>query len=69
MDVELAGGEHGVGIGADGEEGRIAQVEQAGIADHDIQTECQQDPPPGILGNSDVALIPVDEREGNQQEE
>ena len=40
--VELARGEHADGVGADGEEGRVAEVEQAGVADHDVQPDGEQ---------------------------
>ncbi len=35
------GGEQRVGIGADGVEGDVAEVEQAGEADHDVQAPAQ----------------------------
>ena len=37
--AELRGGEEGVGVRADGEEGSIAEVEQARKANHDIEAE------------------------------
>ena len=45
---ELAGCEHSVGVGANGEERRIAEIEEAGEADHDVQAYCQQDIHAGI---------------------
>ena len=39
----VVGGELGGGVGADGEEGHVAEVEHAGLADDDVQPEGQQD--------------------------
>src|SRR5439155_21891776 len=41
--IQLARGEHADGVGVDGEEGRVAGVEEAGIPDHDIQPDGEQD--------------------------
>ncbi len=41
VDVELARGQQRPGIGADGVEGDIAEVEQAGIADDDVQPQAR----------------------------
>ena len=38
----MRGGEERVDVGADAEERDIAEVEQAGEADHDVQAEGQQ---------------------------
>src|SRR5256885_5994215 len=45
---ELAGRKHSVGVGADGEERRVAEIEESGEADHDIQADRQQDIHAGI---------------------
>ena len=50
---ELTGGEDAVGVRADGEEGGVAQVEKAGEADDDVETEGQQDVDPGIARLAD----------------
>ena len=42
MDVEVVGRDHRVGIGAEPEEGDVAQVEQPGAADHDVEAGRQQ---------------------------
>ena len=31
--------QHGHGVGADGEEGHVAEVEQAGLADHHVEAD------------------------------
>ena len=36
---ERRAGDHGGGVGADAEEGDVAEVEQAGEADDDVQAE------------------------------
>ncbi len=43
MQVEVRDGQQRVDVGADRVEGDIAQVEQAGEADHDVQAERQED--------------------------
>ena len=43
MPRSLSGGEHAHGVGADGEKGHVAQVQQAGKADHDVQAQAHQD--------------------------
>ena len=39
-------------VGADGEEGDIAQIEQARIAHHNVQANRQQDIEQGHVGNA-----------------
>ena len=44
----LGSGQDAQGVGADGIEGNIAQVEQAGKPDHDVQTQAHQDKIPTL---------------------
>src|SRR5439155_26330354 len=45
---ELAGCEHSVGVGADGEERRVTESEEAGEADHDVEADREEDVNAGI---------------------
>ena len=47
----------GVGVGADGEEGRVAQVEQAREADDHVQAERQQDEDARVGEAADPVLL------------
>ena len=48
-------GEQGIGIGADGVEGDVAEVEQAGQADHDVEPPAQHH----IGQHQDAEIEPV----------
>ena len=45
-------GQQAVHVGTDGEEGDVAQVQQAGIADHDVQAQRQQHVQQRHVGNA-----------------
>src|SRR5882672_12386192 len=60
-------GRHGaIGIGANGEEGGVSQVQQAGIADDDVEAERQRREGAGIGRGVDIAAVAVDQREGEE---
>ena len=65
--LHLPGRQDAVGIGADGEEGGIAQIEQAGEADDDVEAERQHGEGGGIGRGVDVAAVAVDQREEKQE--
>ena len=56
--------EQRIGIGADGVEGDIAEVEQAGEADHDIQSPAQHD----VDHDLDAVIVDPLERAGGPQQ-
>jgi hypothetical protein len=60
--LHLIGGQNPVGIGADGEEGGVAEVEEPGEADDDVEPERQDGEGAGIGGRVDVAVIVIDQR-------
>ena len=51
--------EHAGGVGADGEEADVAEVEQAGLADDDVQAEADQDVAADRVTNSTLAEVGV----------
>ena len=55
-----------VGVGADGVEGDVAEVEQAGEADHDVQAPAEHDV--DQHGGRDVDHVAVGERQERQDE-
>ena len=63
----LPGGEDAVGIGADREEGGIAEIEQAGETDDDIEAERQHGEGGGVGGGVEIAPIAVDQRKQEQE--
>ena len=67
--LHLIGGEIAVSIGADGEEGRVAEIEQPGEADDDIEAERQDRVGERIRGRIDIALVAVDQREQDAKHE
>ena len=58
--------EQGVGIGADGVEGDVAEIEQAGEADDDVQAPAEHDV--DQHGGGDVDHVAVGERQERQDE-
>ena len=58
--------EQRVGVGADRVEGDVAEVEQAGEADHDVQAPAEHDV--DQHGGGDVDHIAVGERQERQDE-
>jgi len=52
-----------IAIRPDGEEGRVAEVEQPGEADDDVEAQREQDVRERVGGGVDVACIGRDERE------
>ena len=58
--------EQGVGVGADGVEGDVAEVEQAGEADHDVQAPAEHDVDQD--GGGDVDDVAVGERQERQHQ-
>ena len=73
LGLQLEGGQDAVGIGTDGEERGIAQVEQAGEADHDVQPERQRGIGRGVGHAVHVGVVVVQQRErqrgGGQQDQ
>ena len=67
--LHLVGGENAVSIGADGEEGRVSEVEQTGEADHDVEAERQDRVGERIRGRIDIALVAVDQRKQDSKHE
>ena len=61
--LQLPGAEDAVGIGADREKRRIAEVEEAGEADDDVEAERQRREGERIGDRIDVRVVPVHERE------
>ncbi len=57
--LHLIGGQNPVGIGADGEEGGVAEVEEPGEADDDVEPERQDGEGAGIGGRVNVAVIVI----------
>ena len=53
--VGLWGGEDADGIGADGEKGHVAQVQQASQPDHDVEPQAQDD----IDAHGAQRIVPV----------
>ena len=54
--LHLVRGEDAIGIGADGEEGGIAEIEQASEADHDVEAERQDRESERVRGRVDDRL-------------
>ncbi len=69
VQAELRRTEQGVGVGAHGEERDVAQVEQARIADHDVEAQRQHDVEQGEIGDTHPAVTEqrVDD-EGQRQQ-
>ena len=63
--LHLIGGEDAIGIGADGEEGGVTEIEKAREADHDVEAERQDREGERVRGGVDIALIAVEERENS----
>ena len=60
--------QHAIGIGPDGEERGIAEVEQAGEADDDVEAERQGGKGEGVRQRIDVGFVGVIEREAGAGE-
>ena len=67
--LDLIGRQRAVGVGADGEERRIAEIEQAGKADDDVEPERQHGIGERIRRRIDVAFIAVEIGEGERRHE
>ncbi len=67
--LHLIGGQNPVGIGADGEEGGVAEVEEPGKADDDVEPERQDGEGARIGGRVDVAVIVIDQRKERREDE
>ena len=61
--LHLIRGEDAIGIGADGEEGGIAEVEKPREADHDVEAERQDRIGERVRARVDIALIMIEQRE------
>src|SRR5882724_4928245 len=64
----LPGRKGAISVGTDGEEGGVSQIQQAGIADDDVETERQRREGAGIGRSIDVAAVAVDQREGEEED-
>src|SRR6516225_1805387 len=67
--LHLVGGEDAIGIRAYGEEGGIAEVEEASEADHDIEAESQDRESESVRGGVDNAFIGEDKGEAEAEGE
>ena len=71
MQPEVRAGQQRVEIRADGVEGDVAHVQQAGKADHDVQTERQHDVEQGEVDHAQPGIAKRtadDERENGQED-
>src|SRR5260370_28933653 len=66
VDAELGRRQDGEGVRADGKEGGVAEVEQAGVADHDVQPEREKNPAPGVADEVHVWGVGIDDRKEDQ---
>ncbi len=66
VDAELRRRKDGERVGADGKEGGIAEVEQACVADHDVQPEGEKNPAPGVADEVHVRGVGIDDRKDDQ---
>src|SRR5438046_354850 len=67
-DVGVGRAEDGPGVGADGEERDIAEVEQSGQADHDVEAERQRGEDPHLRRHLEVVAVEgADQRHQQQQ--
>ena len=69
VDVELVGGEEGVGVGADPEERDVAEVEQPAPADDDVQPEGEQGEDEDVEADQLVVLVRGQEREQAREDD
>ena len=60
--------EQPVDIGTDGEKSHIAQVQQAGVAHHNVQTNCQQHKQQGHVGNAHPGIAKELQDQGQNQQ-
>src|SRR5256885_3972746 len=67
-DVRVRRAEDGPGVGADGEERDIAEVEQSGQADHDVEAERQRGEDPDLRRHLEVVAVKGPDQ-GHQQQQ
>ena len=67
--LNLVRGEDAVGVGADGKEGGVAQIEQTGKPDDDVEAECKNRKGKGVCGGVDIPLIADDDRKQGGRDE
>ena len=68
MDVELAAGEDGVAVGADGVEGDEAEIEQPGIADDHVEADRQDQVDQHVVGGAHVVERHPRREDGEERE-
>ncbi len=61
----LKGGQDAISVGTDGEERRVAEIEQSGETNDDIEAERQGGIGRGVGGRIDVGVVVVDQRKGD----
>jgi hypothetical protein len=61
----LEGGQDAISVGTDGEERRVAEIEQSGETNDDIEAERQSGIGRGVGGRVDVGVVVVDQGEGD----
>src|SRR5215469_11568499 len=66
--LHLPGRQDAVSVGADGEECRIAQVQQPGKAHHNVETEREHREGSGVGRSIEVAAVAVDQRKYEQED-
>ena len=65
----MRAGQQRIGIGADGVEGDVAEVEQAGKADDDVQAERQEDVENGEIDDAHPGLAAQRGDEGQRDQQ
>ena len=63
VQIEVRAGEQRIGVGADGVERDVAEIEQAGEADDDVQAEREQHVEDGVVGDAHPAGADLRQRE------
>ena len=66
--AEVRRGHQTVHVGTNGEKSDVAQIEQAGIADHNIQAQCQQHIQQGHIGNAHPGVAKTLQQQWQQQQ-
>ncbi len=69
MQAKLVRREHGVAVAADAVEGHVAQIEQAGVADHHIQAQRQQPEQADVAGDADDILVAGQQRDQRRRDD